>query len=472
MAEIPITLAHVPTKSRRAARSKEGNRQTSWDPGATSDDDDQLDGRPTRRRASSNVALAQPISGANSRSRGTASGSLSGRQRAAHLEPVRVIAPYAAFAAPAYDGSTPRGAGALPPRVRPRRPRSRRVEWALVVVAALTLVLGACAVRPYLASQVNAPLMVNGSQDLSSLATVRLNGSQELTSVAAVEAAGPATVIGPPLSFSFAKFEADPALVAGAVSAGVPTLSGESVIVVDVNTNEVLYTKNPRKRHLPASTTKIMTALVAIERSPLDKVITVPLEATQVEPNHMGIRAGEKLTLEELLYGLMLDSGNDAAEAIAYGVGGGGAAGRAQFIAWMNEKVANFGLQDTKFANPSGLDDPQQYSSAYDLAVIGAHALNNPSLRKVFSTKNHVISPSKEPGRERGWFGPGNLNSLLSTYRGAVGIKPGYTEDAGYTLVAAAERAGRTLVAVTLNSRRHFGDCTLLLDFGFSRTPA
>ncbi len=280
------------------------------------------------------------------------------------------------------------------------------------------------------------------------------------------------------ISFSFATFEANPALLAGASSAGVPTLSGDSAIVVDLSTREVLYAKQPRKRQLMASTAKIMTAIVAVERSAPDKVITVPAEATRVEPNHMGIRAGEKLTVQELLYGLLLDSGNDAGEALAYGVGGGargaaeGTAGRAQFVAWMNETAAALGLTDTHFANPSGLDDPEQYSTAYDLAVIGAYALGKPELRRVFAMKDVVIEPSATPGREHGWFRPGNLNSLLSTYRGAIGIKPGYTEDAGYTLVGAAERDGRTLVCVTLNSRRHFPDCSALLDFGFARAAA
>ncbi|HEX2325617.1 MAG TPA: D-alanyl-D-alanine carboxypeptidase, partial [Chloroflexota bacterium] len=214
------------------------------------------------------------------------------------------------------------------------------------------------------------------------------------------------------------------------------------------------------------------TAIVALEHSRLDQVLTVPAEATQVEPNHMGLRPGEKLTVQELLYGLMLDSGNDAGEALAYGVGGGGPSGRAQFIAWMNETTAALGLKETRFANPSGLDDPEQYSTAYDLAVLGTYALTKPDLRRIASLRDVVIESSREPGREHGWFRPGNLNNLLATYRGAIGLKPGYTEDAGYTLVAAAERDGRTLVCVTLQSRRHFTDCTALLDFGFARaTP-
>jgi D-alanyl-D-alanine carboxypeptidase (penicillin-binding protein 5/6) len=277
---------------------------------------------------------------------------------------------------------------------------------------------------------------------------------------------GPTPV--PSIAFSFEKFQADPALVAGAVSAGVPDLSGDSAIVVDLGSKNVLYAKQPHKRQLMASTTKIMTAIVAVEHSTLDKIITVPAAATEVEPNHMGLKAGEQLTLQELLYGMLLDSGNDAAETIAYGVGGGAASGRAQFVRWMNEKVVALGLKNTRYANPSGLDDPDQYSTAYDLAVIGAYALGKPELRQIFATKDIVIAPSTTPGHVHGWFNPGNLNSLLWSYRGAIGIKPGYTEDAGYTLVAAAERDGRTLVAVTLNSRRHFSDCAALLDFGFA----
>ena len=343
------------------------------------------------------------------------------------------------------------------------------------VLALFALSLGACAMRPRVTPPaVPAPPVSGAAGAAAAPAAGQVVGPAALTQ------SGPpvvATVAGPPLAFSFAKFEADPALVAGAAAAGVPSLSGESAIVVDVERREVLYAKNPQKRQLMASTAKIMTALVAAERASLDKVITVPAEATQVEPNHMGIRTGEKLTVRELLYGLLLDSGNDAAEAIAIGVGSGASGGsnvvaaRAQFIAWMNEKAQQLGLTNTRFANPAGLDDKEAYSTAYDLAVLGAHALKVADLRAIYGAKGFTITASKEPGREHGWFGPGNLNSLIGSYRGAIGIKPGYTEDAGYTLVAAAERDGRTLVAVTLNSRSHFSDATKLLDFGFARKP-
>ena len=200
------------------------------------------------------------------------------------------------------------------------------MEAAIVVLGVLFVLVG---LRPFwLRGQAPPPpleVQPGASTDASSA------GTAPLAPPAAVPTPLPAARAG--ISYSFARFEADPALVAGAVSAGVPSLSGDSAIVVDVNSREVVYAKQPRKRQLMASTVKIMTAVVALERSSLDAVITVPVEATQVEPNHMGIRAGEKLTVQELLYGLMLDSGNDAGEALAYGVGAtagaGGAAGRA-----------------------------------------------------------------------------------------------------------------------------------------------
>ncbi|MBI3974379.1 MAG: hypothetical protein HY332_24120 [Chloroflexi bacterium] len=409
----------------------------------------------SRRRPTTRLA-GTPVSPAAPRTDSTCRPVEDGIDRRVPVSPSQpVVSPYLRTYTPLAVSASP----AAPER-RSRRRRSRRPE---VAIAAIVLVLLALGVRQlWVRPASSAPVLAGDAS--AAPGQSRLAGPSKPIGTPRAPVATPL-----PIAFSFAKFEADPALVAGAASSGVPTLSGESAIVVDVNSKEVIYAKQPRKRLLVASTTKIMTAIVAVERSAVDKVITVPVEATQVEPNHMGIRAGEKLSLEELLYGLMLDSGNDAAEAIAYGVGGAGPAGRAQFIKWMNDKVVALGLADTRFANPSGFDDPNQYSSAYDLAVIGAYALGKPELRKIFGTKDIVIQPSKESGRDHGWFNPGNLNSLLWSYRGAIGIKPGYTEDAGYTLVAAAEREGRTLVAVTLNSRRHFSDCALLFDFGFDR---
>ena len=234
----------------------------------------------------------------------------------------------------------------------------------------------------------------------------------------------------------------------------------------------MLYAKN---HHMPlpvASTIKIVTAIIALEHAPLNTIIEVDATAAAVAPNVMGLKVGERLTLEALLYGLMLDSGNDAAEAIARGVFGD----RARFIRLMNDVVTKLGLQNTHFANPSGLDDPAQHSSAYDLAVLTTYALQNPVFREIVGTRRKVIPASREPGREHGWFGPTNLNRLIGTYPGAFGVKPGWTGDAGFTLVAAAERGGRSLLAVVLGSRNHFTDAERLLNYGFATlhtsTPA
>jgi D-alanyl-D-alanine carboxypeptidase/D-alanyl-D-alanine carboxypeptidase (penicillin-binding protein 5/6) len=138
-------------------------------------------------------------------------------------------------------------------------------------------------------------------------------------------------------------------------------------------------------------------------------------------------------------------------------------------VAAVNEKVRSLGLVDTSFANPTGLDDPKQYSTVYDLSVMGASLLKYPQLRTIVGTRTKVIESSKEPGHVHGWFRPTNMNGLLGAYAGVIGVKPGYTEDAGFTLVGAAERDGRTLVCVTLNSRVHVTDCARLLEFGFRR---
>lgn len=342
------------------------------------------------------------------------------------------------------------------PRYPTRRPeRTRRVEWSIGIAA--FAILGAIVWSwPSGSGAPTAP------QPSAVTPVPRLSPTPGPT-------VAPTATVVPALSFSFARFEADPALVAGAASTGAPNLSGESGIVVDVGGAEVLYAKQPRKRLLIASTTKIMTAMVAVDHAPLDRILTVSDVAAKMEPNSMGLKAGEQLTLEELLYGMMLDSGNDAAEAIAEGVGGGGDAGRQRFVGWMNEKVRTLGLADSSFANPTGLDDAKQYSTVYDLSVMGASLLKYPQLRTIVGTRAKVIESSKEAGHVHGWFRPANVNGLLGAYAGAIGIKPGYTEDAGYTLVGAAERDGRTMVCVTLNSRVHVTDCARLLEFGFRR---
>jgi serine-type D-Ala-D-Ala carboxypeptidase (penicillin-binding protein 5/6) len=240
----------------------------------------------------------------------------------------------------------------------------------------------------------------------------------------------------------------------------VPPIKGRAAIVVDLTAGQILYQQAQTTHYAQASLTKMMTAMVAADLAPLDTVITVPDAATQIEPNHMGISAGEKLTLRELLDGMLLDSGNDAAEAIAMGI-----VDRAHFIDFMNQKAAALHLKATHFTNPSGLDDPDQYSSAYDLAVVGATLLTDyPDLRGIVASKQ--VSIYATPQHKA--FNPQNIDRLLWTYPGAIGIKPGYTGAAGYCLAAAATRNGRTILVVVLGSTQHFTDAKTLLDFGFA----
>ncbi|HEX9096347.1 MAG TPA: D-alanyl-D-alanine carboxypeptidase family protein [Candidatus Dormibacteraeota bacterium] len=241
--------------------------------------------------------------------------------------------------------------------------------------------------------------------------------------------------------------------------AEVPSIKGRAAIVVDLTAGQILYQQNQGTRYPEASLTKMMTAMVAADLVPLDTVITVPEAATQVEPNHMGISTGEKLSVRELLEGMLLDSGNDAAEAIAMRI-----VDRPKFIDFMNQKAAALHLRATHFTNPSGLDDTDHYSSAYDLAVVGATLLADyPDLRAIVGSKQ--VSIYATPQHKA--FDPINIDRLLWTYPGAIGIKPGYTGAAGYCLAAAATRNGRTILVVVLGSTQHFTDAATLLDFGF-----
>ncbi len=231
-------------------------------------------------------------------------------------------------------------------------------------------------------------------------------------------------------------------------------ISAQSAVVIDADTGETLLEQNADERLPMASTTKIMTALVALSEGELDRVYTVRPEYAAVEGSSMYLQAGEQLTLRDTLYGLMLESGNDAAVAIA-----GECGGQQAFVDKMNQKAAELGLKDTHFDNPNGLDGETHYTTAKELAMLTAAALHDPVFRQIVSTKNYTA----------GQRVMSNHNRLLRTYEGAIGVKTGYTRRSGRCLVSAAERNGRTLVAVTLNDPDDWADHAAMLDEGFSR---
>jgi len=234
--------------------------------------------------------------------------------------------------------------------------------------------------------------------------------------------------------------------------------SATAAVLMDVDSGRVLYESNPDKRMLIASTTKIMTALVAIENAKLSDVVTVKKDAALTEGSSMYLQAGEKLTLETLLYGLLLCSGNDAAVAIAQAVAGS----TDKFVQMMNAKAKELGMKDTSFANPNGLDDDAHYSTAFDMAKLACAAVNNETLIRIASTRSITIG-----GRTMT-----NHNKLLSYMDDCIGLKTGYTKAAGRTLVSCAVKNGQRLVAVTLQDGNDWADHQALYEYGFSTYPA
>ena len=237
-----------------------------------------------------------------------------------------------------------------------------------------------------------------------------------------------------------------------------PALSASAAILVDAASGRVLYEKNAHDARPIASITKLMTALVAVELRPdLSSVVTVKQEWTGAEGSSMYLKPGEELTLEELLYGLLLASGNDAALAVA----GYCAGDVASFVEKMNKKAADLGMNQTCFANPNGLDDPNHYSTAADMAILARAVLERQELRAIVGTRTAVVA-----GRTLT-----NHNKLLWQYQGCTGLKTGYTDEAGRTLVSSALREGQELIAVTLNAPNDWADHAALFDYGFAAYP-
>lgn len=240
---------------------------------------------------------------------------------------------------------------------------------------------------------------------------------------------------------------------------GKKGVTAKSAILIEASTGRVLYEKNAFERMPMASTTKIMTAILAIENSNLSDTVVVSPKASDVGESSIWLAAGEKMTMSDMLFGLMLASGNDAAVAIAEHVAGS----VDEFSQMMNAKAKEIGAYNTNFCNPNGLPIDDHYTTAYDLALISAYAMKNDFFKELVKTQYKTIP----------WEGHEynrvvkNKNKLLWQYEGGNGIKTGYTKAAGKCLSAAAERDGMQLISIVLSAPDMFNDCVKLLDYGF-----
>ena len=237
--------------------------------------------------------------------------------------------------------------------------------------------------------------------------------------------------------------------------------SAKAAVLINGDTGEIIYSHNPDKRLPMASTTKIMTALLLCENGELSREITVTPEMLRVEGSSMGLLGGDKVTLHDLLYGMMLASGNDAANVTAY-ILGGTVDG---FVKMMNDKAAELGLKNTHFDTPSGLDGESHYTTAYDLSLLARYALQNEDFSKAAASKSATLCYGNPPYKRT----LTNHNRLLKTFSGAVGVKTGFTKKSGRCLVTAAKRDGKFVIAVTLNDPNDWQDHTALLQYGLNQ---
>ena len=238
-----------------------------------------------------------------------------------------------------------------------------------------------------------------------------------------------------------------------------PPIYAASAILLEATTGTILYAHNEHVRRAPASTTKIMTALIALNRGNLRSLVTVGHRASWTPGSSAGLRAGDRLSLSELLQGLMLVSGNDASVAVAEHIAGS----ESGFVALMNRQAKEFGALNTNFRNPHGLSALGHYTTAFDLALITRYALQFPQFARLVRTRQEELEWAEGERRDP----IANTNRLLWSFAGADGVKTGTTSDAGHCLVASATRDGRQLIAVVLRSGDRWGDAAALLDYGF-----
>lgn len=241
-----------------------------------------------------------------------------------------------------------------------------------------------------------------------------------------------------------------------------PTPGARAAALYEPETESFLYLKNQNERLPMASTTKILTALLALEELEPERIIEIPKCAVGIEGSSIYLEEGELITAESLVYATMLGSANDAAAALAVEVSGS----VEEFAALMNERARELGLSDTEFKNPHGLDAEGHYTSAHDLALIAAEALKNESFKRISSTYKYTIESSHKTRTLV------NHNKLLRRISGCIGVKTGYTKKSGRSLVSAAERDGLRLIAVTIDAPDDWYDHAEMLEYGFSTLRA
>ena len=242
---------------------------------------------------------------------------------------------------------------------------------------------------------------------------------------------------------------------------GAVSTSAKSAILINADTGEVIYEQNAREKLPMASTTKIMTALLLCETGDMDKQITVTAEMVRVEGTSMGLLAGDKVSYQALLYGMLLSSGNDAANVTAYALGGT----IDGFVKMMNQKAEELGLHNTHFQTPSGLDGDEHYTTAEDLANLARVCMQNELFAEAAASKTAVLEYGNPPYRRT----LTNHNKLLKTFDGAIGVKTGFTKKSGRCLVSAAERDGKRVIVVTLKDPDDWVDHTALLNYGLEQ---
>lgn len=296
---------------------------------------------------------------------------------------------------------------------------------------------------------------VNASQMIDNISTDKTSANTTLPSAPPQDNAAPAWQVAPTI---FVPELSVPVAGQGFSPDGL-NIMADSAILVDAQTGQILYAKNPQVRRPIASTTKIMTALLALENSDLGRVITVSPRAAKEEGSSLHLGAGEKLTLEQLLYGALICSGNDACVAIAEGVAGSEAA----FVGMMNNKAHWMGARHTTFKNTNGMPAQGHLSTAYDLALITRHAFLNKKFNSMVSTRVKEISGTGTKARVLH-----NTNKMLWGYEGSDGVKTGTTDAAGKCLVASATRGGQRLISVVLHSDDRYSDSIALLNYGFN----